>query len=345
MVMIVILLLAGYTIWRPYSGFAGKTAWHWLNLVGISSAIALVGWIVTRKQRERDEAVALEQAQDGALRAYLDQMSNLMIDQKLLTQRNGSNGDTRTKMLNRARTSVATLLGVVQEEEPENPSVRGVAQARTIAILLGLDGEHKRRPLKLVYELGLIHRHDSVIELKNAGLDHANLSELTLRGANLRCVDLRATDLSGSDLSGSDLWLADLRGADLRGADLKDADLTNTNFLAYDEWHPERWSLHNLSRIDPSKEKLRHHTLTPKPFRRLTPTNLSGATLVGACLRDAVLVGADLSNADLTGADLRGANLKKANLRGTIITREQLAACESFEGATMPDGARRSRQG
>jgi hypothetical protein len=145
-VMVVILLLAGYTIWRPYSGFAGKTAWHWLNLVGISSAIALVGWIVTRKQRERDEAVALEQAQDGALRAYLDQMSNLMIDQKLVQQRDGANGDAGPKMLERARAGVATLLGRAQVEEPENSSVRGVARARTIAILLGLDGEHKRRP-------------------------------------------------------------------------------------------------------------------------------------------------------------------------------------------------------
>jgi uncharacterized protein YjbI with pentapeptide repeats len=79
----------------------------------------------------------------------------------------------------------------------------------------------------------------------------------------------------------------------------------------------------------------------PKPFRRLTPTNLSEATLAGACLRDAVLVGADLSNADFTGADLRGANLRKANLRGAIITRKQLAACESFEGATMPDRPKR----
>src|SRR5215204_3921027 len=97
----------------------------------------------------------------------------------------------------------------------------------------------------------------------------------------------------------------------------------------------ERWSLHNLSRIDPSKEKLRHHRLLPKPFRRQTHTNLSGATLVGT----------DLSNADLIGADMRGANLSKANLRGAIIPRERLAACESFEGATMPDGPKRSRPG
>jgi uncharacterized protein YjbI with pentapeptide repeats len=97
----------------------------------------------------------------------------------------------------------------------------------------------------------------------------------------------------------------------------------------------ERWSLHNLSRIDPSKEKLRHNRLLPKPFRRLTHTNLSGATLVGT----------DLSNADLIGADMRGANLSKANRSRGMMAPRRLAACESFEGATMPDGPKRSRPG
>lgn len=340
-VFVLILLLAGYTVWRPYSGFAGKTAWHWLNLVGISSAIALVGWIVTRKQRERDEAVALEQAQDAALRAYLDQMSNLMIDQKLAEKHGEPKGGAGPKVMAKARTRVAALLGLA-EEESGNSSVREVAKARTIAILLGLDAEHKRRPLKLVYELGLIDRGDSVIELKNAGLDHANLNELTLRGANLRCVDLRATDLSGADLSSSDLSLADLRGANLRRTDLKDADLTEASLLPYDERDPERWSLHNLWRNDLTKEKLRHRRLIPKPFRRLTSTNLSEATLVGACLRAARLAGADLSNANLKRADLTGADLRGTCLKGaTGVTREDLEQqALSLEGATMPDGSK-----
>jgi hypothetical protein len=168
----IVIFVTGYTILEPYTGFGGHEFWDWLELVGISTAIGFVGWIVARRQRERDEAVAREQAQDEALRAYLDQMSNLMIDQKL-----GKN-----------------------EEDSKEDSVRKVAQARTIAVLLGLDSEHKRRPLKLVYELGLINRNgngtESIIELKNAGLDRANLSELTLRDANLRCADLRATDLT-----------------------------------------------------------------------------------------------------------------------------------------------------
>src|SRR5215213_6286341 len=54
-------IVSGYTILDPkeVSGFQNKTIWAWLNLVGVSSAIIIVGWIVTRKQRERDEAIAL----------------------------------------------------------------------------------------------------------------------------------------------------------------------------------------------------------------------------------------------------------------------------------------------
>ena len=301
-VPIIIVILAGYTILAPYTGFKGHPFWDWLQLVGISTAIGFAGWIVARRQQERDEAVALEHAQDEALRAYLDQMSNLMIDQKL---------------------------GHNQEPSIEE-SVRKVAQARTIALLLALDATHKRRPLKLVYELGLINRnsegHESIIELRNAGLDHANLSELTLRDANLRGVDLRATDLSGADLSRSDLALADLRGANLRRADLRGTDLKDANFLPYDAEHPERWSWHKLARIDNlNQEKLRSTVPTSKTIGRIssyrsqTPTNLSGAILEGARLHNAYLAGADLT---------------------AHVTEEQLATCASLKGATMPDGTK-----
>jgi uncharacterized protein YjbI with pentapeptide repeats len=314
-----ILIWAGYTRWSDYTGFAEKTLWDWLGLVGISSAIALVGWIVTRKQRERDEAIALEQAQDSALAAYLDQMSNLIVDQKLLEKR--------------------------------ETSVCKIAQARTIAVLLGLDREHKRRPLKLVYELDLIGNGDNIIQLKNAGLDHANLSELTLSGAYLRCADLRATDLSGGDLSDSNLNLTDLRGANLSRADLKTTDMSEANLLPYDEHDPERWSLHNLSKSDLSKRRLRpSRFLHPFLRRRLTLTNLSEAILTGANLRGANLGGAnlrkadlsetDLTGANLNGADLRGADLSGANLRGASVTGKQLTRCASLEAATMPDGSK-----
>jgi hypothetical protein len=136
--------------------------------------------LFSRRQRELQEAVTREPEQDAALAAYLDQMSDLMIDQQL--------GKDRKDNL---------------EEH-----VRKVAQARTITVLLGLDKEHKRRPLKLVYELELLNEPDPVLKLRNVGLDGANLSELTLRDACLEGADLRGADLHGADLEGSNLSLA-----------------------------------------------------------------------------------------------------------------------------------------
>jgi hypothetical protein len=279
--LIFLFIVAGYTVLEPYTGFGKRELWDWLTLGVVSAAIFLVGLLFSRRQREQQEAVSREHEQDAALTAYLDQMSNLMIDQQLGRER------------------------IAKDALEDN--VRKVAQARTIAVLLGLDKEHKRRPLKLVYELGLLKKPHPVLELKNAGLDGANLSELTLRNACLNGADLRHADLHGADLEGSNLRDADLRGADLAGADLSGVDLRNANLLPYDETNPTAWNRHNLEK---------RNTLNNRnSFSRegLVFTNLSGA----------ILVGADLSDAYLNQAK---------------ITKEQLEQVKSLEGATMPNG-------
>jgi len=376
-----LVVWAGYFQWPTYSGFGGgivetktkttttgnttvevtrekqpaRKVWDWLGLVGIGSALTLGGWIVTRQQRERDEAVASEQAQNTALAAYLDQMSNLMVDQKLgsehqdpTEQREDSTKSRRVRRMLAQLRTIPVRLGLAgdQNKEQDDDSARKehqdrllrVAQARTIAVLLGLDGEHKRRPLKLVYELGLIKKNGktngSLLELRNVGLDHANLGELSLPEANLSCADLRVSDLSGADLSRSDLCLADLRGADLRRANLRGADLWRANLLPYDERDPERWSLHNLAKIKdlsndnfrPRKLRLgdRRFRITVRDRRltatELATTNLGEAILAGADLCGAYLSGADLRKADLSKADLRGADLRQAR----HLTQEQI---------------------
>jgi uncharacterized protein YjbI with pentapeptide repeats len=66
---------------------------------------------------------------------------------------------------------------------------------------------------------------------------------------------------------------------------------------------------------------------------------LSGIALSHATLSNAYLPNADLRYADLSGANLRDADLRKANLRDALsLTDEKIAAAESFEGATMPNG-------
>jgi len=167
------------------------------------------GFKFNQRQRERDEVLENKQAQDNAIQAYLDQMSDLLVDRHLRSL-------------------------------PKGSDIHRLAEARTLEVLLGLDSERKRRPLKLVYGLGLIknglhtaerdgalldvenlslnnldtgERDGALLDLQNLSLDHADLTELSLRDAYLRFADLRGADLQGPDLSGADLSYADLRGA------------------------------------------------------------------------------------------------------------------------------------
>jgi uncharacterized protein YjbI with pentapeptide repeats len=279
----------------------GKTLWEWLGLLFVPTILALGGFLLNRWQkqhddriqqaqeqqqqlieearREREEAAAIQRAQDETLRAYLDQMSNLMVDKEL-----------RKKL----------------REGPEDPDEHRLAQARTLAVLLGLDRERKKIPLKLIYELRLITKEEPILNLRNAGLDTADLSEITLHEACLREADLRRANLRGADLKGTDLTRADLRGANLSDADLSDTMLAGANLLPYDEKAPAKLNAPNLSNgTDPSDVDLNDN--------HLVPTNLA--------------------DANLSGADLSG-----AYLTGTKLAPEQLAVCKSLEGATMPDG-------
>ena len=310
-ILLILFFVLGYTVLAPYTEFREQKVWDWLGLGIVSLAIALVGLLFTHRQREQQEAATREHEQDAALAAYLDQMSDLMINQQL--------GKDRKDNL--------------------KEHIRKVAEARTITVLLGVDSEHKRRPLKLVYELGLINTPHPVLKLKNVGLDGADLSELTLRDACLEGADLRLANLHGADLEGSNLNLADLRGANLSGADLSGANLTDANFLPYDEKNPTAWNKHNLDKRNTLnngasfyRERfgsgVRRALKAPKALKArkaLKDTNLSGATL-----REAQFYNAWLNGVNLSGADLKGAK--------GIPNEELEQQAFSLKGATMPDG-------
>jgi uncharacterized protein YjbI with pentapeptide repeats len=323
------------------------TGWDFLSILIIPVAggliVLLAGNWFNKRQREREETVQSLRAQDEILQRYLDQMSDLVVNQGLRPKPADSHPQNQ----------LSDSLPPPADSEPQS-YIRKLAQARTIAALLGLDSEHKSRPLKLVYEIGLIEKGNGPLELKNAGLDGANLSELTLRDAHLEYADLRLADLKGADLEGADLYRTDLRGSDLRRADLKGADLTEANLLPYDERDPERWSLHNLTKAI-NLSKLNTESLAPRRlkwaralskglpwyrFRKrrwegvrptiveLTITKLKGATLVEAMLHKTWLGVADLTNADLKDANLTSAYLKDADLTGADLTGADLTGAD-----------------
>src|SRR5215208_1186520 len=75
------------------TGFEGASLWDWLDLLIVPVVLGIGGIWLQRAQRKRELAqedrqrqreleIAEQQAQDNALQAYLDQMSQLLIEKE-----------------------------------------------------------------------------------------------------------------------------------------------------------------------------------------------------------------------------------------------------------------------
>jgi uncharacterized protein YjbI with pentapeptide repeats len=291
------------------TGVGDKTLWDLLQLLIVPLVLASIGFWFTAQQdanqqhienqrAKAERELAKERAQDEALQAYLDQMSNLLLERNL-------------------------------RESAKDSEVRSLARARTLTVLSRLDSARKERLLQFLYEAGLLHKQNPVVDL-----DGADLSGIDLRNNNISGSGAFLTDVSGNqpiggkvesskaaNLSGAILSDANLEGALLMDTDLSNTDLSDAHLSGASLWHTD---LYNAN---------------------LTDADLSNAGLWNAWLRYADLSGADLSGADLSGANLSGANLSGADLSdsGGITNEEleqQVAASlqGSLEGATMPNG-------
>src|SRR5215216_5667128 len=274
---------------------------EWLPIVGallVSVVIALgiwgITWQLEKLENQRAEAereLAEQRAQDEALQAYLDQMSQLILDRKLLEIEQGN-----------------------PVHEPGNP-VHTLAQARTSTAILRLDAEHNESVTHFLITSGLAVRSEASARLlRGSTLSHAKLS-----GAHLSNADLGDADLSGADLSNALMVNANLIGADLSGADLSNALLDNADLVAH------------LPNADLSDASLIGADLSDANLfdADLSDANLIGADLSRADLSDANLAGAVLDNANLSGAEgitneelerqaasLEGANMPNAQKYG-----------------------------
>jgi uncharacterized protein YjbI with pentapeptide repeats len=324
--VIVLLAIGGASL--GWTGFADKTLWEWLQLLGalaIPVVLAIAGFWFTSQQEARQQRIedqraqqaqeienqraeaerelAEQRAQDEALQAYLDQMGSLLLERDL----RASEEDSEVRSLARART--LTVLGRLDPSRKtalmqflvEAELVQRVERGRgpiitlTGANLSNLKGD-------LVFPVGnQVGTTQSTANLKNAILDNANLSDADLPGVDLSHAVLRFADLTGAnlelaDLTGAYLWGSNLSSAYLGIANLSDANLFEAN---------------------------------------LSEANLSVADLSGASLGDADLSDANLSDADLSGADLSGADLTGADGVSKEMLKQQ---AKSLRVATMPDG-------
>ncbi|MFN8502446.1 pentapeptide repeat-containing protein [Kouleothrix sp.] len=343
-----------------------KTLWDWLQLLLVPLVLAVGGYWLTRSEnryalqlQERREAEARkiedDRAQDAALQSYLDQITQLLLHEKLRTS------------------------------QPDD-EVRSIARARTLTVLRVLDGLRKATVLQFLYEANLIgsikldnkttlSSMSAIVSLEGADLTLAHLPKAMLNGAILSGVNLSDADLNEAYLAGTDLSGASLSGTFLKGAELSGATLSRTNL---DGANLEKAYLYkaNLQGALLREANLREASLREADLRvaDLQAANLFYADLKGTDLREASLFqanlrcmnlrvanlvgtdlrGTDLREAKLTGVDLRGADLQKANLLGADlrdailieanlqfdckVTAEQLAQARSLKDAKLPFG-------
>jgi uncharacterized protein YjbI with pentapeptide repeats len=253
----------------------GMTVRNWLPIVSallVPVVIALGIWAITwqlqkleNQRAEVERELAEQRAQDEALQAYLDQMSQLMLERKLL------------------------------EAEPGDP-VHTLAQARTSTAILRLDAEHNESVTHFLIDSGLAVRSEASARLlRGSTLSHAKLS-----GAHLPNADLGDADLSGADLSNALLLNANLIVADLSGAALSNALLDNADLVA--DLSNADLSGASLLGADLSDGNLFSADLREANLlgANLIGADLSEANLNGANLENANLVGANgITNAEL----------------------------------------------
>jgi uncharacterized protein YjbI with pentapeptide repeats len=280
------LIIYSYTDWpgARYFGIADKTFWDYLELLIVPATLAFGVYWLNRTQEERQQEadrfqqqlqlghnqmqqnrgleVVTQQQQDAALRSYLDQMSQLMLQEGLTNQEPGSEGVGENSL--------------------------ALARARTLPVLPTLNANRKRSVLQFLYEAGLIDKEHPIVDLTGADLRGSALEGASLSDADLSDAYLSDAYLSGSDLRGADLLRADLINADLRGAKMSWTKLSGALLRGSDLGGAQLYEAVLYEAVLEGAD--------------LNGTVLSRANLFGADLREATLSGAVLGGADLRGA-------------------------------------------
>jgi uncharacterized protein YjbI with pentapeptide repeats len=344
-----------------WTGLTEKTLWDWLQLLVIPLALVAVGFVLSSLQSEReqrreeqrteraqrrearqaarDREIAADNRREEALRGYLQEMSDLMLEGRLLRGRRSS--DARLV----ARTLTLTVLRRLDGQRKA-----AVARFLTEAHLLE-QGLGRRPRIDLAgadfrgVELGAGSFGAVPVDGVVGGGVLASFSGADLRGAVFRNATMVSTrfenarlaeaDFGGATLVEVDFRGADLTGANLRGArtqfletsfdyaDLQDADLREVELLA-------SFDGASLENADFAEAQLAQLPGGGSGLRgSFTEACLTGARFVGASARNADFTfayghGADFTGADLRDTDFRNAQLPEARFEGAMTERAKL---------------------
>jgi uncharacterized protein YjbI with pentapeptide repeats len=288
-----------------------KMLWDWMDLLLLPLILTGGFILLTRSGRETerrqiqeraalDREIAKDHQQEEALRAYFNQMSDLLMKEKL---------------------------SKFSSEEVQN-----VARIKTLTVLRGLDSKRKGSVLLFLKDSELIDR-EAVIDLSGA-----DLSETALPAANLNRVNLSEAKLSGADLSGANLSKSYLSGTDLSEANLGGANLGETDLFEANLGRANLTGA-NLGGANVNGADLRGACLNRADLREadLSGVNLNVGDLVGANLRGAKLGGAKLLGANLREADLSLADLSGTQIAETELEKAKSLEGATMPDGTKHD--------
>src|SRR5437764_4425087 len=84
---------------KSWAGFAGRTLWDWLNLLGVLLVPLILGAgtfliaaqqsFISQNQHESDQRIANNQFQEGLLKTFRDDINHLIFERQLLTAKSG----------------------------------------------------------------------------------------------------------------------------------------------------------------------------------------------------------------------------------------------------------------
>ncbi len=283
---LLVVIILGYSFNWSWTGFQRRTLYDWLQLLIIPAVLAVGGYLFNyttsrneqkatqlRDQTERD--IALDNQRETALQAYIDSMSELLLERNL-------------------------------RESGADDEVRKIARVRTLTVLPRLDGRRKRSVIQFLYESDLIKRDSSVINLDGADLRRADFNEAIVRAANLNGADLSGADLQRANLRGTDLSRTNLRGTDLRASNLRHTDMRDANLSGSDlSGSILREAV--LFSAELTRANLSGANLVEADLRTadLREADLTGADLFGADLRETNVSAEQLDKArSLEGATM-----------------------------------------
>lgn len=299
---------------------ASKTLWDWLGLLGVPVALALVVFFLNSAQSRhdraldsrragRDKVAAADARQADTLRAYLQQMSDLVLKYKL--------SSTRLRPFHR------------------KPSAQAVARALTIGALRQLDGRRKGLVVEYLSDAGLIDSRDPKVDLTGADLQHAVLTSLEradLEGADLRWAHFEhshvgyvdvgrshpALVLDGADLRHASFRRAGVFDASFYGADLRDADFSGAELGSAPDPHEQR-------HVASQTIQFARSDMRGTRFRR---TRLGDVLFDGDDLRQADFYAAAASSTDFSGSCLSGAAFIRATLERAVFLQAEGAGLD-----------------